>query len=161
MRAIVVSDSHGDTYNLEKAIKLHRNADMVIFLGDGERNLYSPQVSAAIENKVLAAFKGDCDFYSSLPEEDVVSLGGKRIYCLHGHTKGVKHGFEMLEHQAKLKGVDIAVHGHTHEPRVNFSDGIWYMCPGSIKTGWYGIIDIDESTQSVICYLQNLFFEVK
>ena len=161
MRAIVVSDSHGDTVSLEKAIRLHRSADMVIFLGDGERDLFSRSVSEAVENKALVAVRGNCDFYSQLPDEVFTSLGGKKIYCLHGHTKGVKHGFEMLEHEAELKGADIVIHGHTHEPRTSYLNGIWYMCPGSIKTGWYGIIDIDEKTGSAICYLKNLYFEVK
>ena len=110
---------------------------------------------------MLVAVRGNCDLYSQLPDEETVSLGGKKIYCLHGHTKGVKHGFENLESAAVKKGADVAVHGHTHEPRVSYSDGIWYMCPGSVKTGWYGIIDVDEKTNGIFCYLQNLYYEVK
>ena len=160
MRALVVSDSHGDIYNLENVLKKHRVTDMVLFLGDGEKDLFAQNVSEAVGNRMLVAVKGNCDWYSLLPDDETVMLGPKKIYCLHGHTKGVKHGFEMLEKYAKLQGFDIVVYGHTHEPRTAYEDGIWYMCPGSIKNGWYGIIDVDERTGSAICYIKNLFSEV-
>lgn len=160
MRAVVVSDSHGDVNSLIAAVKRQFSTDMVIFLGDGERDIYDSEFSALLKNKMLVAVRGNCDLYSQLPEEEIVSLGGKKIYCLHGHTKGVKHGFETLEHEAELKKADVVVHGHTHETRVNFINGIWYMCPGSVKTGWYGVIDVEEKTGGVFCYLQNLYFEV-
>lgn len=37
MRILVLSDSHRDKISLMMAVKLHREADVVVFLGDGER----------------------------------------------------------------------------------------------------------------------------
>ena len=152
MRALVISDSHGDSASVNMVLHMHSRADMVIFLGDGERDIYTQENSRLLMDKKLVAVRGNCDFYSDLPDEESVTLGGKKIYCLHGHTLGVKHGFTMLEQKAELMCVDVAVHGHTHSPRVEYKNGIWYMCPGSIRNGDYGIIDIDEKTNTVLCY---------
>ena len=156
MRALVISDSHGDNASVNMALTRHNSADMVIFLGDGERDIYTQENSRLIMNKTLVAVRGNCDWYSELPDEQTVTLGGKKIYCLHGHTLGVKHGFTMLEEKAELMGVNIAVHGHTHSPRVEYKNGIWYMCPGSIRSGEYGIIDIDEKSDTILCYTNCL-----
>lgn len=156
MRAVVISDSHGDSASVNMILSRHRVADMVIFLGDGERDIYTKENSALLSDKTLVAVQGNCDFASTLPDETVVSLGGKKIFCLHGHTQGIKHGFERLEYEAEEKGVDIVVHGHTHEQRVERVNGIYYLCPGSARDGVYGIIDIDERTNGVFCYVNYL-----
>ncbi len=152
MRALVISDSHGDNGTVNMVLLRHSTADMVIFLGDGERDIYTPENSRLLMNKSLVAVRGNCDLYSDLPDEETVSLAGKKIYCLHGHTLGVKHGYTMLEQKAEAMGVDIAVHGHTHLARAEYKNGIWYMCPGSIRNGDYGVIDIDEKTNTILCY---------
>ena len=157
MRAVVISDSHGDSATVNMILSRHRTADMVIFLGDGERDIYTQSNSLLLKDKSLVAVSGNCDFASALSAEEVVSLGGKKIYCLHGHTMGVKHGYERLEHSAELKGVDIVVHGHTHQERTEFKNGIYYMCPGSARAGVYGIIDIDDRTNGVLCYINYLY----
>lgn len=38
MRILVLSDSHRDKISLMMAVKLHREADVVVFLGDGEED---------------------------------------------------------------------------------------------------------------------------
>lgn len=156
MRAVVISDSHGDSASVNMILSRHRTADMVIFLGDGERDIYTGENSRLLSDKVLVSVAGNCDFGSSLPKEAIAVLGNKKIYCLHGHTKYVKHGYEMLEETAEMKGVDITVHGHTHSERVEKKNGIYYMCPGSARAGAYGIIDIDDRTGGVICYINHI-----
>lgn len=37
MRILVLSDSHRDKISLMMAVKLHREADVIVFLGDGAR----------------------------------------------------------------------------------------------------------------------------
>lgn len=158
MRALVLSDSHGRTAMIEKVLNTVKNTDVYIFLGDGERDIYTPSVSEAIGFKKLIAVQGNCDFGSSLPVEETVELAGRKIFCLHGHSQSVKFGSEVLKEKARKLGVDIAVHGHTHSQYAEYDNGIWYMCPGAVKDGWYGIIDIDERTNSVLCYTKNIYF---
>lgn len=38
MRILVLSDSHRDKISLMMAVKLHMEADVVVFLGDGEED---------------------------------------------------------------------------------------------------------------------------
>lgn len=156
MRAVVISDSHGDSATVNMILSRHKTADMVIFLGDGERDIHTAENSLLLTNKGFVSVAGNCDFGSESPKEVMTSLGGKKIYCLHGHTKYVKHGYELLESTAKMKGADIALHGHTHSERVEKIDGIYYMCPGSARAGSYGIIDIDDRTGGVLCYINHI-----
>ena len=65
MRLLVMSDSHGRKNMLLDAMELHPEADAVIFLGDGERDIefaknYFP-------DKKIYAVCGNCDFNSELP----------------------------------------------------------------------------------------------
>ncbi len=156
MRAVVISDSHGDSASVNMVLERHRSADLFIFLGDGERDFFLKENMRTIENKRFIAVRGNCDFGSDLPEEETVLLGGKKIYCLHGHTKTVKRGFELLESAAESLNADIAVYGHTHLKRVEYVNGIYYMCPGSVRDGSYGIIDIDEKTGTALCFTASV-----
>ena len=158
MRALVISDSHHDSISINMVLKLHREAEMVIFLGDGEDDFFSADNIALMTDKKVVAVKGNCDLGSALNEEEFFTFGGKKVFALHGHTRGVKHTSEMLEAQAKKIGADIVVYGHTHNEKVEYIDKIYYMCPGSIRNGTYGIIDIDESTETALCYTTNLYY---
>lgn len=53
-------------------------------------------------------------------------------------------------------GADIILYGHTHTPRVEYMSGVYLMCPGAVFRGEYGIADVDEKTNTVLCYTANL-----
>ena len=90
MRILVFSDSHGSTYRMREAISLHTEADMIIHLGDGERDMHS--FDDLLEGKQVIQVCGNCDFYSQLPANEIIEISGKKIFCSHGHTELVKHG---------------------------------------------------------------------
>lgn len=152
MRAIVISDSHGDCASVNMIVSKHRTADMFLFLGDGERDFFHSSVQELLKGKAVIALKGNCDMYSQLPLEETCYLSDKKIYALHGHTKYVKHSLDLVRQYAEEIGADIVVYGHTHIQKVEYQDGIYYMCPGSARNGEYGVIDIDERTNTVLCY---------
>lgn len=156
MRAIVISDSHHDSASINMLLTLHKTADMVIFLGDGEQDFFSDINQKLIKNKKIIAVKGNCDFGSTLCDEGMFNIHNKKFYVLHGHTKLVKHGLSNLIQAAEKENADIVLYGHTHSEAVEYNNGIYYMCPGSIKNGSYGIVDIDEKTNTVICYTEKL-----
>lgn len=156
MRALVFSDSHGDSGSVNMLLHMHREADVIFFLGDGENDLFSQSNCALIKDRRIVAVCGNCDFASQLPKEEVIPFAGKKIYALHGHTKMVKYGLERLMGTSENLGADIVLYGHTHSPRVDYENGIYYMCPGSIHNGSYGIVDIDEKTNTAICYTAEL-----
>ena len=67
MRILVLSDSHRDKISLMMAVKLHREADVVVFLGDGEEDFQCEKMSSLLSLKEVHSVRGNCDVYSSLP----------------------------------------------------------------------------------------------
>ncbi len=155
LRLLVLSDSHRDSFALVRALRLHREADAVFFLGDGEEDFFSPGVQALLTDKKVTALAGNCDVCSALPKEALVPLFGKRIFALHGHTRFVKHGFSMLEEEAASRRADLVLYGHTHVPRTAYENGVHYLCPGSVHAGDYGLVDITDDGQ-IICITAKL-----
>ncbi len=141
MRIIVLSDSHGMPSRIMDAVERHSDADAVIFLGDGERDIEMLEsYYSSVPNIIKVA--GNCDFCSDLPFLRVVTLGGKKIYCTHGHCERVKYDTAELVCRARQENADIVLYGHTHTPVTSYDDGLYIMNPGSIRDGNYGIIDI-------------------
>lgn len=147
MRILVLSDSHSDVYSLRTAIKNHTSAEVVVFLGDGEKDLY--EVSDLLMGKHVIAVKGNCDFYSSLDENIVQTIAGKKIFITHGYLENVKFGDDRLIYKGQSLDSDIILYGHTHVPVSKYIDEIYVFNPGSIRDGNYGFIDITE--KGVIC----------
>lgn len=150
IRALVLSDSHRDAITLAQILRLHPEANAVFFLGDGERDFESPTVAALCEGKIITAVAGNNDFSSRLPTEQLVPLGGKRILALHGHTRYVKYDMQGLIDAAREQKADIVLYGHTHVPKIERIDGVYYMCPGSVRGGAYGMLDITDKGE-IMC----------
>ena len=140
MRILVFSDSHGSTYRMREAIMKHDEADMIIHLGDGERDI--SLLDEEIKGRKTVQVCGNCDIYSLLPYNELVSAGGVKIFCSHGHNEFVKHGTSHFIEKARSTGARIALYGHTHESVTAYDDGLYIMNPGSIAKGEYGAIDI-------------------
>lgn len=143
MRILVFSDSHGSTARMRDALIDHPEADMIIHLGDGERDV--EHLSELIGSRKLVQVCGNCDFYSQLPANEMIEVMGRKIFCSHGHTEFVKHGTQYFIEKAKAVGAHIALYGHTHEGVTAYDDGVYVMNPGSIRSGEYGAIDITAS----------------
>lgn len=152
MRLLVFSDSHGNTSKMTDAIMLHPEADIIVHLGDGERDV--EQIKDIIGNKPLVQVCGNCDFYSHLPVNEFIFAKGTKIFCTHGHTELVKHGTGALYSKAKSCGAHIALYGHTHNPVTDYDDGFYAMNPGSIRDGNYGVVDIVDG--GIICINMKL-----
>ena len=133
MRLLVLSDVHGRTELLRRAIEQEPEAREVFFLGDGLRRIH--------------AVRGNCD--SSLSQEkllDAAFCGGKKILYLHGHTHGVKSGWESVLRLARDQRADLLLFGHTHTPLCRYEDGLYVMNPGSLGYGQtYGIADLTDT----------------
>lgn len=122
MKLIVVSDIHGRYERLIDLMELHSDADALIFLGDGVRDLY--RAGANLYPFTVYAVKGNCDVSSvfvsdgskDAPLELTFTLDGFRFYAIHGHSKGVKSSLEHALATAAKKGANVLLFGHTHEP---------------------------------------------
>lgn len=141
MRIVVISDSHRAIGKLLEIIEMHKNtADLFIFLGDIDDD-FDTVLDVYPEIRYYRVV-GNNDWYSDHPTEQIITVQGKKIFFAHGHTYGVKHGYENIIGHSKEIEADICLFGHTHLQYTNYDDGLYIMNPGSVRMGEYGMIDI-------------------
>lgn len=155
MRILVLSDSHGSEFNTRLALEQQPEAKYVFHLGDGERDL--ARVKDSYPNKIFVQVKGNCDFYSRLPENEILTVENKKIFLTHGYLEQVKFTYTTLYYKAKELPADIALFGHTHVPFLDYDDGMYIFNPGSLRDGLYGIIDITDA--GIVCIHNKVRYE--
>ncbi|MGL5901743.1 MAG: phosphodiesterase [Cetobacterium sp.] len=170
MKIFVISDIHGSSYFLKKALEaFHKEkADQILILGDelyhGPRNPlpidYNPKEVVEILNKYkekIIAVRGNCDSevdqmlleYPIMSDYSILFLNGKKIFATHGHI----YNEDKLPN---LSDGNILIYGHTHLPLANKKDKIYILNPGSItlpkggNENSYGIFEED------MFYIKNL-----
>ena len=148
MRILVLSDSHNDYLSLKQAIETHPSAEVIVFLGDGERDL--DRAESLLQFKHVIKVRGNCDIASELETEAVQTICGKKIFATHGFVENVKFGIDRLVYKGQSMNADIILYGHTHTPVNIYIDGVYVFNPGSVRDGNYGFIDITEKGE-VMC----------
>ena len=152
MRILVISDSHGDSYSIRRAVLEQPTAKIMFYLGDGEYDL--DLVESMSRAPYIHKVKGNCDWGSVLPARVIDEVDGIRIYATHGYVENVKYGLSVLRQYAADNNAAIALYGHTHNPDTTYSDGIWLVNPGSIRAGEYAVVDI--TPQGIMPILMKL-----
>lgn len=145
MRILVVSDTHGDFHTFNRVVMSQPKAEVIFHLGDGEEQ--AQDIKLAYPEKMVIAVRGNCDWGSSLPPVQMITLMGKKIMAAHGHLYNVKMEDAEICRAAKEIHADILLFGHTHLAKTNYDKGLYLMNPGSLhgSYGTYGIIDISPS----------------
>ena len=82
MRILVISDSHGNTRNIERAVESQPEANIIIHLGDGADDIVD--LEFVYRDKQFYQVAGNCDWGSSLPLEGEVVGADKRMLWLQG-----------------------------------------------------------------------------
>jgi len=147
MKITVVADSHKDFHKLKSVVEANLDADLFIHLGDGQYELID--VANLHPDKKFVFVKGDSD-HGNIKEERVITVGGYKIYCAHGHTLEVHGGTEQLLDRALYHECKIALYAHTHIYKTDFVSGVYVMNPGSISeprgknAPTYGMVEIAE-----------------
>ena len=162
MKLIVVSDSHGRSDRLSAVMELHKDADALIFLGDGVNDLGR----AGADNYAFTVYavRGNCDglsFFTAeqYPTEITMTFDGVKILAMHGHTRSVKDDIDGAMLAAEQKEADVLLFGHTHS-MINkyFPEGreyrygslskpLYVFNPGSLRSSvdgraHFGIVEI-------------------
>ena len=132
MKILVVSDTHRKDDNLKMVIEQEKPLDMLIHLGDaeGSENRIPEWAGAGC---MMAMVMGNNDFFSRLERELEIELGPHRALLTHGHYYGVSMGPEGLADEARSRGCDIAMYGHTHRPFLEKVGGVTVLNPGSLS----------------------------
>lgn len=132
MKVLVVSDTHRSEYNLEKVIRYEAPIDVFIHLGDIENR--EMKINAMLDIRTAVHMvQGNNDFFSSLDKDKEIMLGTHKAFITHGHLYGVSMGAEILAEEAKARGAEIAMFGHTHRPVLTRINGVIILNPGSIS----------------------------
>ena len=116
MKYLILSDTHGRRDRLREIWQRHRDADGLVFLGDGVADLHAiEEISCPIY-----AVRGNCDIFSmqadAFCEEQWMHMGEYTVLLMHGHRHGVKQNEETAAIYAASRGADLLLFGHTHQP---------------------------------------------
>lgn len=142
MKIIVLSDVHGDRARARQVLMSQSKAEVVIFCGDGQWDV--EQLKSEFPEKAFYMVRGNCDWGSSLPLQDVINLEGVKIFFTHGHTYQVKMTEYDVKSAANSCGATVLLYGHTHNAVNYYEEGLYVMNPGSCS-GYgasYGIVEI-------------------
>jgi putative phosphoesterase len=144
LKILVFSDSHGSYKNMKRVLLMHKNAEAVIYLGDGLTDL--DEVREEMAGKAVWCVKGNNDWLAQEPLMRIETANGERIYMTHGHAHGVKYGLSDIINVGRENKGKIVCFGRTHVPFEKYEDGMYIFNPGSVTySGTYGIIEITQA----------------
>lgn len=130
MKAIIMSDSHGNRDQLLAVLEKHPDYEAIFHVGD---ITVDEQFLRNLTPHPVYLVRGNCDYSSSAPEELSFEFCGKKIVMCHGHRYlTYSGGVEQMLYVAKGTGADIFLFGHTHRPYMEEIDGMMVMNPGSV-----------------------------
>ncbi len=148
MKVLVFSDSHGDR-NILKKVYEKEKPDISIHLGD---HFFDPE---GICDYVV---RGNCDF-GEAPSEQIIHIGGYKLFITHGHRYKVKRGIDFLRERVREIKPDIVLFGHTHKIFEDYRDGTFFFNPGSIslprglEDPSYLILNLDKDLEYSFYYI--------
>lgn len=129
MKILVVSDTHRRNDNFFKVLEKVQPIDMLIHCGDAEGSEYAISEAAGCQVKMVI---GNNDFFSGLPRESEFQIGKYKVWLVHGHNYYVSMDNSHIKEEAKCKGVDLVIYGHTHKPVIEREESIIAINPGSL-----------------------------
>ncbi len=148
MRILIVSDTHGKNRNLEELMEQLRPIDMLIHCGDSEG---SEDYIRRLADCPVHIVAGNNDSFSELPKEDEFCIGNYHVLITHGHYYYISMGTEMLKEDARARGFNLVMFGHTHRPYLEQDQDITILNPGSLsyprqegRKPSYILMDIDK-----------------
>ncbi len=130
MRVLIVSDTHRKNESFMEVVAKESPLDLVIHCGDVEGAEYTIANAAGCESIIVM---GNNDFFADLPREVETQIGNYKVMITHGHAYRVNAGNEMLKDEARARGMDIVMYGHTHRPVIDIEEGLVTINPGSLS----------------------------
>ncbi len=152
MKILIISDTHGKNDTYLELIEQESPLDMVIHCGDIEGSEYLMAEAAGCPIQMVT---GNNDFFSDLPAEKEFQIGKYKIWLTHGHTYYVSMNNEYIKREAKARGVDIVMYGHTHRPVLDVEADLITLNPGSLtyprqegRKPSYILMEVDENGEA-------------
>lgn len=147
MKILIVSDTHRKNDNYFTLVeRIH--PDIVIHCGDSEGSEYAISEAAGCPVQMVM---GNNDFFCNLPRELEFCIEQYKVWVTHGHNYYVSMNLETLKSEARHRGVDIVMFGHTHRPFLEITDDLVVLNPGSLsyprqegRKATYAMMEIDR-----------------
>lgn len=121
MRIGIISDTHG--LLRPEALAVLQGCERIIHAGDIGK---SEVLDALREIAPLEVIRGNVDtddWAAAIPERLDMRLGGLRIHVLHD--------LKALDLDPVAAGINVVIAGHSHQPKIEQSNGVLYLNPGS------------------------------
>ena len=128
----LISDTHiPDRAKIlpQNVIDAFKDVDLILHAGD----LTSPRVIEELETIApVMAVQGNMDRVNGidLPQAKTLEAEGLKIGMIHGEVYP-RADTQQLVYIAKELDVDILVSGHSHQPKIERTDGVLLINPGS------------------------------
>lgn len=162
MKVIVFSDSHGDLSNMVMTVE-REAPDLVLHLGDYWED--GQELRWMYPELTVEQVPGNCDGRPDVPLERVLELEGCRIVFCHGHSRGVKQGYQELAHLGQDMEAAMILCGHTHQVHYEKRGSLCVLNPGTVR-GYpptYGVLRVEKgkikgkikrvfSEEDIICF---------
>ncbi len=129
MKVLIVSDTHRNEDNLIEVLEKEKNPDLLIHCGDVEGAEHEIECYAGCDTVFVS---GNNDFFSRLPREVELQLESYKVWVTHGHNYYVNTNPEYIRREARARGADIVLYGHTHRPVIEKTEGLIVINPGSL-----------------------------
>lgn len=149
MKIGIISDTHGNIKNIDKALQYLSKCDLIIHAGDCIDDAEYIHYATDLDVKSV---KGNCDLFNSDGDYELTfSIKNKNFFVCHGHNYNVKASINSLYRFAKNNNIDFVVFGHTHIPIYKTIDNITFINPGSLSyprggnDKSFGILKIDNN----------------
>lgn len=130
MKILIVSDTHRKDANLKTVLTKVGPIDHFIHLGDAEG---SEDYIKQLVDCPVTMVSGNNDFFSDLEREEEIMLGKYKAFVTHGHYYYVSLDTSAIKEEARERGMNIVMFGHTHKPLLEIGEGMVTLNPGSLS----------------------------
>lgn len=117
----VISDTHGLVR--PEAVNALEGSDMIIHAGDVGTSEVLETLHAIAPVVAVRGNNDTGDWASTLPETEVVEVGGVALYVLHD--------VKALDLDPAAAGFHAVISGHSHRPAMATRQGVLFLNPGS------------------------------
>ncbi len=129
LKILVIGDTHRRDMTALSVIEEEKPYDLLIHTGDAEG---SEDLFAEAAGVPCRFVSGNCD-YTAYPYDEDFTIGPYRVRLTHGHTHGIGYGIDEYASSLKEEGIQVLIHGHTHQPRAEYHHGVLTLSPGSLS----------------------------
>ncbi|MGN0662941.1 MAG: metallophosphoesterase family protein [Faecalibacterium sp.] len=148
-KLVILSDSHNHRGAVERILRAESDADAVIFLGDGLRDL---ELALTLFPRMrVYSVAGNCDYGALEPLDGLAAFDQVVLFYTHGHMYGVKYDLDTIVEAAAARGAQVALFGHTHHALAEQRGDVFLFNPGSCGRCYtgpdtYGLLMLNEGT---------------